>query len=74
MDLSNHNIKQLKVEVKISQQRQFDTYKITIDNHIYVHYCHDKFKYLICATWHTWNCDRQSHKCYLFIATINLNS
>ena len=29
---------------KISQQRQFDTYRITIGNHIYVHYCHDKFK------------------------------
>ena len=29
---------------KIFQQTQFDTYKITIDNHIYVHYCHDEFK------------------------------
>ena len=30
--------------VKISQQRQFDTYRIAIGNHIYVHYCHDEFK------------------------------
>ena len=29
---------------KISQQRQFDTYRITIGNHIYVHYYHDEFK------------------------------
>ena len=50
MDLSNHNNKATKRGDKISQQRQFDTYRITIGNHIYVHYCHDKLKYLIYTT------------------------